>query len=59
MIHIPLKTEVVIADVGAAPLMFDVTAEITTEDVGVAELEDELEDVEVTEEDPDPDAEDD
>jgi hypothetical protein len=53
---IPLKTEVLMADVGAAPLIFDVTAVIEMADVDVAEveLEEEFEDVAITDEDPDP-----
>jgi hypothetical protein len=51
----PLKTEVLIADVGAAPLIFDVTADIEMADVEVAdvELEVEFEDVVIADEDPD------
>jgi hypothetical protein len=47
--------EVLIADVGAAPLMFDVTAEMMIEEVVVAEIEldEEFEDVGMTDEDPD------
>lgn len=57
---IPLKTGALIADVGAAaPLMFDVTAVIIIEDVGVAEAEVkvEFEAVGTTDNDPDPDPE--
>ena len=53
---IPLKTEVVIADVGTAPLIFDVTAVIEMADVDVVEveLEEEFEDAAITDEDSDP-----
>lgn len=56
MIHIPLKTEVTTGDVGVAPLMFDVMAEIIMEDVEVAEVEldDEFEEIGITDVDPDP-----
>jgi hypothetical protein len=50
-----LKTEVILPDVGtAAPLIFEVTAEIMGMEVGVAEAEDGFEDVGITDEDPDP-----
>jgi hypothetical protein len=56
-----LKTEVLIADVEiAAPLIFDIAADIVTEDVGVAELkiDVEFEEVGTDDEVPDPDIED-
>jgi hypothetical protein len=53
-----LKTAVLIGDVGSAPLMFDVIAEIMIEDVVVAEfvVMVEFEEVGFTDEDPDPEA---
>ena len=58
MVYLPLKTEGLDAGVGDAPLMFDETADIITEDVGVAELEVELELVELGPANKDPEAED-